>query len=235
MTEIEYVLYIAAIAAIILSIFAQIRVNTVFRRFGGAPTACRRTAAVVARDMLDRAGLYDVRIERVGGNLTDHYDPRSRVLRLSDSVYDSSSASAVGVAAHEAGHALQHAEGYAPLKLRTAMVPVTSFASRFAWLVIFLGIFMMSFADGIAGYYVSLVGIGLFSLTTLFQLITLPCEFNASSRAMAALSGSGCYNTDELAASRQVLSAAALTYVASFALSLLQLLRLLLRVSNRRR
>ncbi len=231
----DYALYIACLAAIVLSIWAQIKVNGTFRRFNGVSTACGRSAAAVAREMLDRAGLYDVRIERVGGNLTDHYDPREKVLRLSSSVHDSSSAAAVGVAAHEAGHAIQHAEGYAPLKLRTALIPVTSFASRFSWLIIIAGVLIMSLEGGIFGYYVTLFGIGLFAFTTLFQLVTLPCEFNASSRALAALDASGYYTRDELSASKKVLSAAALTYVASFALSLLQLIRLLLNVSRNRR
>lgn len=231
----DYVLYFAALAAIVLSIWAQIRVNSTFNRYAQYPTACGKSAREVARAMLDRAGLYHVRIERTHGSLTDHYDPRAEVLRLSDTVYDSCSAAAVGVAAHEAGHAIQHAEGYAPLKFRTVLVPITGFASRFAWLIIMAGILYMSIGDGVIGYYVSLFGIGLFAFTTLFQLVTLPCEFNASARALATLDASGYYTGEELSASRRVLSAAALTYVASFALSLLQLLRLLLRINNRRR
>ena len=234
MTELEYILYFACLGAIILSIWAQIKVNGTFRRFSEVRTASGRTAATVARDMLDRAGLYHVRIERVGGNLTDHYDPKAQVLRLSTPVHDSSSAAAVGVAAHEAGHAIQHAEGYAPIKFRTALVPVTSFASRFSWLIIIAGILIMSFEGSAFGYYISLFGIGLFAFTTLFQLVTLPCEFNASSRALAALDASGYYTRDELSASKKVLSAAALTYVASFAVSLLQLLRLLAGINRRR-
>ncbi len=230
----DYVLYIACIGAIILSIWAQIKVNSTFNKYSAVMTGGGRRASEVARMMLDRAGLYHVRVERVPGNLTDHYDPRSEVLRLSDSVYDSPSAAAVGVAAHEAGHAIQHATGYFPLKLRSRLVPVTTFASRFSWLVIMLGILFMTF-DSFTGYYVTLIGVGLFAVTTLFQLVTLPCEFNASKRAMEALDASGYYTGDELAASRKVLSAAALTYVASFAVSALQLARLLLRLNNRRR
>lgn len=232
---IEYVLYIACLAAIGLSLLAQMKVNTTFNKYSRVGTSCGRSAAAVARDMLDRAGLYHIRIEHIGGNLSDHYDPRAGVLRLSDSVYSSSSAAAVGVAAHEAGHAIQHAEGYAPIKLRTALVPVTSFASKFSWLIIIAGALMMATYMGEMGYYIMLGGVGLFAFTTLFQLVTLPCEFNASARAMSALEASGYYNRDELAASRQVLFAAALTYVASFVLSLLQLLRLLARLNNRRR
>ena len=228
-------LYFAAIAAIVLSLVAQFKVQSTFNHYSRVGTSCRRTAATVARSMLDSAGLYHVRIERTRGSLTDHYDPAAQVLRLSDSVYDSSSAAAVGVAAHEAGHALQHAEGYAPIKMRSALVPVTSFASKFSWLIIMAGILFMNIGNSLTGYYVTLFGIGLFAFTTLFQLVTLPCEFNASGRAMTALEGMGCYSSDELAASKKVLFAAALTYVASFALSLIQLLRLLSRVNGRRR
>ncbi len=231
----EYTLYIAAIFAIILSIWAQIKVNSTFRRFSEVRTASGRSASAVAREILDRAGLYNVRIERVNGSLTDHYDPRAQVLRLSTTVHDSASAAAVGVAAHEAGHAIQHAEGYAPIKFRTALVPVTSFASRFSWLIIMAGILMMGIEYTGVGYYITLFGIGLFAFTTLFQLVTLPCEFNASSRALSALDATGYYTRDELSASKKVLSAAALTYVASFALSLIQLLRLLLSVNRNRR
>lgn len=231
---IETILYFACLLAIGLSIWAQFKVNGTFRRFSEVRTASGRTAATVARDMLDRAGLYHVRIERVAGNLTDHYDPRSEVLRLSTPVYDSSSAAAIGVAAHEAGHAIQHAEGYAPIKVRTKLVPVTSFASKFSWLMIIGGILLMNLDGSGMGYYLSLFGIGLFACTTLFQLVTLPCEFNASDRAIKALDASGYYSSDELSAAKKVLSAAALTYVASFAVSLLQLLRLLASVNRRR-
>ena len=230
----ETILYVACLFAMGLSIWAQFKVNGTFRRFSNMRTASGRTAATVAREMLDRAGLYHVRIERVGGNLTDHYDPRAEVLRLSTPVYDSCSAAAIGVAAHEAGHAIQHAEGYQPIKMRAKLVPVTTFASRFSWIMIIGGFLFMSLDGGYMGYYLSLFGIGLFAFTTLFQLVTLPCEFNASSRALSALDASGYYSSDELSAAKKVLSAAALTYVASFALSLLQLLRLLAGVNRRR-
>ena len=139
----ETILYIACLLAIVLSIWAQFKVNSTFKRYSEVRTASGRTAATVARDMLDRAGLYHVRIERVAGNLTDHYDPRSEVLRLSTPVYDSCSAAAIGVAAHEAGHAIQHAEGYVPIKVRSKLVPVTSFASKFSWVMIMGGILLM--------------------------------------------------------------------------------------------
>ncbi len=237
MLTFEYVIYGACIVAFILAIYSQIKVSSTFNKYSDLYTASGRTGAQVARMMLDDNGLYHVRIERVGGHLSDHYDPRSEVLRLSSEVYDSSSASAIGVATHEAGHAIQHAVGYLPLRVRSTLVPATSFASRFSWIIIFLGALFMMF-DGILGYYVVLAGIGLFAVTTLFQLVTLPCEFNASRRALKALDGMGFYSKNELSASRKVLSAAAFTYVAAMLVSLLQLIRLVVRFlgnNNRRR
>lgn len=219
----------------IFSIWAQIKVNGTFKKYSRLMTGGGRTAAEVAAMILARAGINNVRIERVGGSLTDHFDPRTNTLRLSDSVYDSQSAAAIGVAAHEVGHAIQHAEGYMPIRLRSALVPAVSFASRFTWLLVMAGLLMMSVNEYGIGYYVMLGGIGLFSVVTLFELVTLPCEFNASRRAMAALRDCGYYGEDELSASRKVLTAAALTYVAALATSIIQLLRLISRVSNRRR
>ena len=219
----------------IFSIWAQIKVNGTFKKYSRLMTGGGRTAAEVAAMILARAGINNVRIERVGGSLTDHFDPRTNTLRLSDSVYDSSSAAAIGVAAHEVGHAIQHAEGYMPIKARSALAPAASFASRFTWLLVMAGLLMMSVNEYGIGYYVMLGGIGLFSVVTLFELVTLPCEFNASKRAMAALRDCGYYGEEELSASRKVLTAAALTYVAALATSVIQLLRLISRVSNRRR
>ena len=219
----------------IFSIWAQIKVNGTFKKYSRLMTGGGRTAAEVAAMILARAGINNVRIERVGGSLTDHFDPRTNTLRLSDSVYDSQSAAAIGVAAHEVGHAIQHAEGYMPIRLRSALVPAVSFASRFTWLLVMAGLLMMSVNEYGIGYYVMLGGIGLFSVVTLFELVTLPCEFNASKRAMAALRDCGYYGEEELSASRKVLTAAALTYVAALATSVIQLLRLISRVSNRRR
>ena len=219
----------------IFSIWAQIKVNGTFKKYSRHMTGGGRSAAEVAAMILARAGINNVRIERVGGSLTDHFDPRTNTLRLSDSVYDSQSAAAIGVAAHEVGHAIQHAEGYMPIRLRSALVPAVSFASRFTWLLVMAGLLMMSVNEYGIGYYVMLGGIGLFSVVTLFELVTLPCEFNASRRAMAALRDCGYYGEEELTASRKVLTAAALTYVAALATSVIQLLRLISRVSNRRR
>ena len=231
----DLILYFLAIIAMIFSIWAQIKVKTTFNRYSSLRTGSGRTASQVAEMILSRAGVNNVRIERVRGSLTDHFDPRTNTLRLSDRVYDSCSAAAIGVAAHEAGHAIQHAEGYAPIKLRMSLVPVVSFASRFTWLLIMAGVLMMSVVEYGIGYYVMLFGIALFSVVTLFELITLPCEFNASRRAMEALKSSGWYHNEELMASRKVLTAAALTYVAALAVSLIQLLRLISSVSRRRK
>lgn len=229
----EYTLYILCILAIFFAIYAQFKVQSTFNRYSSFLTR-GGSASSVARRILDGAGLYHVAIERVYGSLTDHYDPRSGTLRLSDVVFDSTSAAAVGVAAHECGHAIQHATGYFPIRLRGALVPVTNFASRFNWVVLMLGILFMAF-DSLIGYYIVLFGIGLFVVTTAFQLVTLPCEFNASRRALSALSSMGCYSADELRVSKKVLSSAALTYVASLLVSLLQLLRLIVRFVGRDR
>ena len=228
-------LYLLAILAMIFSIWAQFKVKSTFNQYSRVYTRSGRTAAQVAGMILNRAGIYNVRIERVRGSLTDHFDPRTNTLRLSDSVYDSTSAAAIGVAAHEAGHAIQHAVGYTPIKIRSSLVPAASFASRFTWILIMLGILMMSMADTQLGYMVMLSGVALFAVVTLFELVTLPCEFNASRRAMEALESSGWYGSDELSSSRKVLTAAALTYVAALAVSLIQLLRLISRLNGRRR
>lgn len=229
----EYILYILCILAILFALWAQFKVQSTFRRYSSFYTN-GGAASTVARRILDDAGLSHVGIERIQGSLTDHYDPRSQVLRLSDTVYDSSSAAAVGVAAHECGHAIQHATGYFPLRLRAVLVPAVSFASRFNWIVIMLGVLFMAF-DAYLGYYVVLLGLGLFLVTTVFQLVTLPCEFNASRRALSALGAMNRYTEDELSVSRKVLFSAALTYVASLLVSLLQLLRLAVRFLGRGR
>lgn len=229
----DLILYFLFIAALIFSVVAQIKVSTTFNRFSRVTAGRGRTAAEVARRILDAHGLFDVRVERVGGNLTDHYDPRSRILRLSDGVYGSSSAAAVGVAAHEVGHAIQHAEAYKPLVFRSKLVPAVNIASRFSWIAIILGVLFMAFAP-VLGTYVLLIGVGLFSATTLFHLVTLPCETNASRRALTELELTGWYSREELDGCKKVLSAAAMTYVAALAVSLIQLLRLLSLFNKRR-
>ena len=229
----ENFLYVAMVVALIIAVFAQVKVSTTFKKYSKTATATQRTADEVARMILDNNGLHNVRIEKVSGNLTDHYDPRSNTLRLSSSVYSNRSAAAIGVAAHEAGHAIQHATGYGPVVLRSKMVPITTFSSRFTWIIIILGAIFLGIGIEL-GYYAMLFGIGLFAVTTLFQLVTLPCEFDASRRALAEMDRTGLYSSGELAISKKVLSAAALTYVASLVVSALQLLRLIISISRRR-
>jgi len=216
------------IPAFIFSLWAQFRVKSTFDKYATVFTYRGLTGAAAARRILDANGLQHIAIEHVRGELTDHYDPRANVIRLSDTVYGSTSAAAVGVAAHEAGHAVQHAKGYGPIKLRAAIIPATRFGSMLAMPLFFIGLLMTS-------DYLMLAGIVLYSLVTFFQLVTLPVEFNASSRAMAILRTSGMLNPDEQAAARRVLSAAAMTYVAALATSLLTLLRLILLAGNRKK
>ncbi len=181
--------------------------------------------------MLRGAGIYDVRVEHIAGNLTDHYDPRSKVLRLSDSVYGSTSVAAVGVATHECGHAIQHAKGYAPLKLRSAIVPVANFGAKIAWPLILIGLLFTSETSSL------LINLGIiaFSFAVLFQLVTLPVEYNASNRAIRVIADTGLMQGEEIKAAKKVLSAAALTYVAGAATAILQLLRILILTGGRRR
>jgi Zn-dependent membrane protease YugP len=221
--------YILVIIGIVITLAASAKVKSAFAKYSQVSTRTGITGAQAAERILRESGIYDVQIQAVAGNLTDHYDPRSKVLRLSDSVYGSSSLAAVGVAAHECGHAIQHQNSYAPLILRSTLVPVANIGSMAAWPVIILGIFM--------GYNEFLVNLGivLFSAAVLFQLITLPVEFNASKRAIARLSETGILYGDELGQSKKVLDAAALTYVAAAAASILQLLRLILLFGGRRR
>lgn len=189
------------------------------------------TGREAAERILNQAGIYDVRVEHVPGDLTDHYDPRSKVLRLSDATYQSTSVAALGVAAHECGHAIQHDTGYVPLQIRGALVPVVNIGSTIAWPLIFIGLFFSSRSSLL---FLNL-GILAFSLAVLFQIVTLPVEFNASSRAIHILSGSGMLYEDEVNATRKVLFAAALTYVAGALSSVLQLLRIVLLANNKRR
>ena len=225
-------LYLLFILTFVFTLVVQFKVSSTFSKYSHVSAGTGRTGAEVARRILDAHGLFHVRIERVHGHLTDHYDPRAQVLRLSDGVYGGASASAVGVAAHEVGHAIQHAQGYAPIIWRGKLVPVVNVASQFAWVAIMLGLFF-SYASVLGSYMISL-GIILFASTTLFHLVTLPCELNASRRALTELELCGWYSSGELAASKKVLSAAAMTYVAALAMSAIQLLRLILMFGNRR-
>ena len=218
------------IPAMIFAFWAQINVQMTFSRFKQVRNRRGLTAADVARRILDANGLNYVQIQRVSGELTDHYDPRAQVVRLSDSVYDSTSVAAIGVAAHEVGHACQHAEDYVPLRIRSAIIPMTRIGSMLAMPVFILGLLFaqLSLYGNMVGEVFMMLGILLFSLSTLFQLVTLPTEFNASARALKTLESYGILDGDELVGARSTLRAAALTYVAALASSLASLLRLLL-------
>jgi Zn-dependent membrane protease YugP len=213
------------IPGLIVSVWAQIRVKTTFDKYSRIFTKKGITAASAARRILDANGLSHVRIEQINGHLSDHYDPRANVIRLSASVYSYTTPAAIGVAAHEAGHAIQYAKGYAPIKLRSALVSITGFGSGLAIPLFFIGLIFASEA-------LMLAGILLYATIALFQLVTLPVEFNASSRALAVLRSSGMLNEKELSASKKVLTAAALTYVAALLTSLLTLLRLILLANS---
>ena len=214
--------------ALLLSIWAQIKVTSTFNKSSQIFTRKGVTGYQAARRILDANGLDYVRIERTSGHLTDHFAPRQTVIRLSESVYDRANVAAVGVAAHEAGHALQYAKDYSPIKLRAAILPVTRYGSMLAMPLFFIGLLFASNA-------LMLGGIVLYSAVALFQLVTLPVEFNASRRAMESLESFGVLVEDEPKYARKVLSAAALTYVAALLTSLLTLLRLIILSNNRRR
>lgn len=224
---IDYYYIVLIIPAIIISFIAQAKVSSTFSKYSRVSSMRGMTASEVARKILDMNGLTNVAIEHVKGNLTDHYDPKSKILRLSDSVFSSKSVAALGVAAHECGHAIQHAYGYVPLRLRNSVFPVVSFSSRAAVPIIILG-FLVNTPVLIN------LGIILFSAVVLFQVITLPVEFNASSRALNILEKSFFLEETEVKSAKKVLSAAALTYVASALMSIMQLLRLVILSNNRR-
>lgn len=218
--------YYLVLLGVALCAVASWNVSSTYRRFSRVMNSRGMVAQDVAAQILQRSGIYDVRIERVRGNLTDHYSPHEKVLRLSDSVYGSTSVAAIGVAAHECGHAIQHHVGYAPLKLRSASVPIANFGSKLYWPIILIGLLM--------GYMqIAQIGILLFAFVVFFQLVTLPVEFNASRRALAVLSGNNILWEEEMRGARKVLTAAAMTYVASLFSSILQMLRLILLTSRR--
>ena len=223
--------YFLVLIGVVLSLLASGKVKSTFARYSQMRNSRGLTGAQAAEQVLRTAGIYDVRIEHVRGNLTDHYDPRSKVLRLSDSVYGQTSVAAVGVAAHECGHAIQHARGYAPLRLRSTLVPVANFGSKLAWPLIIFGLFI----SGESSRILINAGIIAFLGAVLFQLITLPVEFNASNRAIRMIADSGMMYGEEIKGAKKVLSAAALTYVASAATAILQLLRILILTGGRRR
>ena len=221
--------YFLVLIGAVLSMIASAKVNSTFNRYSKMRSASGMTGAEAAQRILQQNGIYDVAVEHVSGNLTDHYDPKNKVLRLSDATYGSSSVAAVGVAAHECGHALQHNVGYLPLRIRSAIVPAANIGSRLGIPIILLGVLLGS------NYFLIELGIWVFSLAVLFQIVTLPVEFNASNRAMTMMERYGILSGDELRSTRKVLSAAAMTYVAAAASSILQLLRLIILFGGNRR
>ena len=218
---------------VIFSLWASSRVNSTFQKYSSQLSRRRITGADAAQRVLRANGILNVRIERINGNLTDHYDPKANVIRLSDSVYDSISTAAIGVACHEAGHAVQYAQNYAPIKLRAAIIPITNIGSKLAMPLILLGL-LLTFMEDFSYFFVYL-GISCFGLSLLFQLLTLPVEFNASRRAMEAIRDTDLLTLEEQQGARKTLSAAAMTYVAATAVALAQLLRLLAIFGGRRR
>ena len=218
---------------VILSLWASSNVNSTFRKYSQQMSRRHISGAQAAQRVLTANGVTGVRIERVRGNLTDHFDPRTNVIRLSDSVYDSTSTAAIGVACHEAGHAVQYAQHYAPIKLRAAIIPVTNIGSKLAMPLILLGVLFSAF--GYMSYSLVYLGIACFGLSLLFQLVTLPVEFNASRRAMEAIESAGILTDEEQKGARKTLTAAAMTYVAATALALMQLLRLIMLFGGRSR
>ncbi|MBP3678635.1 MAG: zinc metallopeptidase [Agathobacter sp.] len=223
--------YILVLIGAVICMIASANVNSTYRKYAQHKSMTNMTGAQVAERLLRGAGLNDVKVGHVGGELSDHYNPATKVVNLSDSVYSSSSVAAIGVAAHECGHAIQHARGYFPLNLRTWFVPVANFGSKLAWPLILIGLFINSESSQI----IINAGIFLFSFAVLFQLITLPVEFNASSRALVLLEEQGILSQQELPYTKKVLGAAALTYVASAASAILQLLRIIMLFGGRRR
>ena len=219
--------------AFIFALWASVNVNGTFKKYSKQFSSKGVSASEAARRILDNKGLSDIRIERISGNLTDHYDPKAGVIRLSDSVYDSTSTAAIGVACHEVGHAIQYSENYVPIKIRNAIIPVTNIGSKLSIPLVLLGLFLSYLSEYMLVF--AYVGILCFALSTVFQLVTLPTEYNASGRALRAIDEYGILERDEMKGAKKVLSAAAMTYVAALAVSVMQLLRLLTIVNSRRR
>ena len=221
--------YILVLIGAVLSLWASATAKSTYNKYSRVYSYSGLTGAQAAAQILRQAGIYDVRIEHVSGNLTDHYDPKARVLRLSDSVYGSNSVAAIGVAAHECGHAIQDQEDYVPLRFRSAFVPVANLGTQVAFPILLLGVFLGS------SHFLIQVGLLCFFFGVLFQLITLPVEFNASGRAVRILRETGMMSDDELSKTKKVLSAAAMTYVAAAAASILSMLRLIILFGGNRR
>jgi hypothetical protein len=223
--------YILVLIGAVICMIASAKVKSTFNKYSSYRSMSGMTGAQAAQRILQAAGIYDVQVRHVSGSLTDHYDPKSKTVNLSDPVCNATSVAAIGVAAHECGHAIQHAKGYVPLSLRSALVPVANFGSALAWPVILIGLFINSRSSWI----IIDIGIWLFSLAVLFQLVTLPVEFNASARALRMLQSQGILGDQELGYTKKVLKSAALTYVAGAASAILQLLRIVLLFGGRRR
>lgn len=223
--------YILVVIGAVICMIASARVKGTFNKYSQLRSMSGMNGAQVAQRVLQAAGIYDVQVRHVSGSLTDHYDPRTKTVNLSDPVYNATSVAALGVAAHECGHAIQHAKSYAPLSIRSALVPIANFGSMLAWPVILIGLLFNTRSSGL----IIDIGILLFSAAVLFQLVTLPVEFDASRRALVMLSTQGILADDELKYTRRVLKSAALTYVASAAAAILQLLRIILITNGRRR
>lgn len=223
--------YLLVLIGAVICMIASANVKSTFNRFSQQRSMTGMTGAQAAQRILNHAGIYDVTIQHVSGQLTDNYNPSKKTLNLSDAVYSATSVAAIGVAAHECGHAIQHQQGYAPLNIRSLIVPAANIGSKLAWPLILIGLFITSDT----GILFINIGIIAFSLAVIFQLVTLPVEFNASRRALSLLESCGILSESELPSTKKVLTAAALTYVASAASGILQLLRLILLTSNRRR
>ena len=223
--------YIIVVIGAVICMIASARVKGTFNKYSQLRSMSGMNGAQVAQRVLQAAGIYDVQVRHVSGSLTDHYDPRTKTVNLSDPVYNATSVAALGVAAHECGHAIQHAKSYAPLSIRSALVPIANFGSMLAWPVILIGLLFNTRSSGL----IIDIGILLFSAAVLFQLVTLPVEFDASRRALVMLRTQGILADDELKYTRRVLKSAALTYVASAAAAILQLLRIILITNGRRR
>ena len=229
----DWTYVVLVLPCILLSLWASANVNSTFKKYSSQFSRRHLTGAEAAQRVLSAHGVRNVRIERVSGKLTDHYDPRSNVIRLSDEVYGSTSTAAIGVACHEAGHAVQYAQDYAPIRIRSAVIPATNLGSKLAMPLILLGLLIGLKGD--LSYFLVYLGIGCFGLSLVFQLVTLPVEFDASRRAMAAIAQSELLTEEEQRGARKTLTAAALTYVAATAVALSQLLRLLILFGGRRK
>ncbi len=228
--------YLFVVIASIFALLASARVNSTFQRYSKVLSKSGLTGEKAAMRVLSENGVFGVRVARTPGSLTDHYDPRDNTIYLSEAVFDSTSTAAIGVAAHEAGHAVQHAKEYLPIRIRTAIVPITNFGARLSTPLIVIGLLLSGYAGSYLGYEISLLGVLLFSFCVIFQLVTLPTEFNASRRAIQALEVGAVLDDEELKGAKKTLFAAAMTYVAALAVSVTQFLRLFaLVMGNRRR